>query len=368
MEVTTKLSVKLMVGILSIICWATTVFAATDVTIQHLATMKFSSEAQLPTQARDFAVTEDGVILIPDYVDGNVKLYEENGKVLKFIGKIGTKGMEKGQLSEPFFCFYDKAQGKFGVFDFGRRRIIVYDRESRTMFTPTKELYCLSLGRGIRISGSGDIVISGYTTDSGKNPHDLYSVRLADEEKSFLMPSYLKYGLNSFQEYKSEYRDKLDLRTIGTAGWFDVQGDTIYYIWEGDLRIIKLNITGKSEPVFFGHKTVHYVKPHASGKMLEKKRNQDFKSLHDEKKKMSYIRGIFATNDHVFVTYQRSVSLKPHYRLQAYTVDGQFLKDVPIPGKPDFKMWLDKERYILYSFTNKSGQDFSISKFKIVID
>jgi tyrosine-protein phosphatase YwqE len=97
--------------------------------------------------------------------------------------------------------------------------------------------------------------------------------------------------------------------------------------------------------------------------------------MRNERAKMSYVRQIFTTPKHVLVVYEGPVNptqdKEGHFRMQMYTLNGKFLGDVPIPGHPDRKMWLDKDEYILYSLASQDrkdgGHEYFILKFIIII-
>ena len=137
------------------------------------------------------------------------------------------------------------------------------------------------------------------------------------------------------------------------------------------MNIIKINMkSGKLG--FFGEKPPHYIKPFASKQMIEARRNRNSNIVQSEKSKMSYIRDIFASPKHVLVIYEGPVKQdkKPNFRLQFYTLDGNFLEEIPIPGKPGKTMCLDKEKDILYSLTSEMRDDLNeeyfIWEYKIV--
>ncbi len=123
-------------------------------------------------------------------------------------------------------------------------------------------------------------------------------------------------------------------------------------------------------PDSFGTQPPHYIKPNAAPGLLEARRKKDIASIENEKAKMSYVRQIFTGTTYVLVIYQVPVKQgnESNFRLQFYTLDGDFIDEIPIPGQPDRKMWFDKERHILYSLAGQPGEDgqyYSIVKYKI---
>lgn len=241
---------------------------------------------------------------------------------------------------------------------------------SKTKFKRVKEVYCLAAGTDIQLKGN-KLLISGYKTDRNGNPSALYYIDIMNDQTSFLLPAYYRYGLKSYREYEIQHLRKPDIPTIGIGSWFDIHGDDVYYIWEGNLKIIKINInSGKRS--FFGQKTSYYIKPFASKQMIDGRRNRNLNIVQSEKSKMSYIRDIFASSKYVLVIYEGPVKQdkKSNFILQFYTLDGKFLEEIPIPGKPDKRWCCDKEKDILYSLASEIRDDLNeeyfILEYKIV--
>lgn len=310
-------------------------------TIKLQKKIKLSQEKTLLQKAMAFCVTEDELFMITDSKSGDIKIYDGNGQLVNILGR---KGFGPGEFGEPSFCFYNKGERKFGVFDYRIRKIFIYNRTGRTEFKRVREVYCLALGYDIQLKGN-KLLISGYKPDPNKNPYDLYYVDLTNNQITFLLPSYYKYGLKSLHEYETQYRRKPDIKVIGANGWFDVQSDCLYFVWEGDLKIIKINIkSGKRS--FFGKKSSHYTKPFASKRLLEAYRMRDINIMQNERSKMSFVTDIFASRKYTLLIYERPVKQdkKLNFKLQIYTLDGNFLEELDIPDNPGYKMCFDKNK------------------------
>lgn len=321
--------------------------------------IEFSPETELPLNPKSFCVTEDELFIIPDYSAGNMKIYEKNGDMLELIKIIGRKGYGPDEFVRPGFCFYNKDKSKFGVLDFGIRKIFIYDRIRMIEFKRVKEVTCWEAGYDIQLRGE-KLFISGYKPDQNGNPYDFYCIDLNNDQTTFLLPSNLKYGLRSLREYEDQYLGKPDIRTIGIKGWFDIYKDNAFFVWEGNLKVIKLNIvTGKIEPNPFGNQPPHFVKPYVSQELFKSRLNKDLEQYAREKSKMSYVRNIFVSSRYVLVIYEGPVKQdkKSNYQIQLYTLDGNFVRELPISIQPDPRMWFDRERDILYSLSNKSNVD-----------
>lgn len=338
---------------------------AFGIDVRAVEILKFSPESYLSSEPWDFCVTDDNRFLIPDPKDGNIKLYKRDKASLDFVDIIGEKGLGQHQLAKPTYCFFNKVENKFGVLDFDNKKIVVYNNiQEPGMPRPDKVVSCLTLGYDIHLSGD-KLLISGYRPAPDGNPYDLYYINLEDnnDQINFILPSHFKYGLKDFFEYDTKYRAVLDLKAIGIFGWFDIQGNDIYFVWEGDIRIIKWNIeSGKRK--FFGKKTSHYKRPVSTPQLLKEYSAKG--NIRNEKAKMSYVRNIFTNSYFVLVIYEGPISKSndSNFRLQSYTLDGEFLGDVPIPGKPDRRMWFDKDKSILYSLS-KSDKNYFITEYFI---
>ncbi|MGD2088815.1 MAG: hypothetical protein PVH61_21730 [Candidatus Aminicenantes bacterium] len=330
--------------------------------------IKISQGSQLLLKPQDFCVTKDGLFIIPDKQAGNIKIYERSKNFLKLAKTMGRKGYGPGRFAEPTFCFYNEDELKFGVMDSGIRRIFIYDRIGRTEFERLKEIPCLRLGSDIQLQGK-KIFVSGVTQDKNKATYDLYYISQANDKATFLLPSFYKYGLKSVDEYQSKYVKEPGIKSIGISGWIDVYDDDVYFVWEGDLRILKQNIESKAL-TFFGEKSTNYVKPYPSKKLVKGYRKRNIDSIISEKAKMSFVRNIFVGPKYVMVIYEGPFKQdkKSNFRLQFYTLDGDFINEVSIPGAPDRKMWFDKDSDILYSLSsnqNEKGTNYSILEYKI---
>jgi hypothetical protein len=349
------------------------IFAALYTTLVHgfdvklIKKIKLSQETAILENPKAFCVTEDNLFIIPDYKAGDVKIYENNGTP---VAVLGCKGVGPGEFVKPAICCYDKNEGKFGVMDYGLRKIFIYERMEKNHLKRVNEIFCLSLGYAIQLKGN-KMLISGYKVDPANNPYDLYYIDLSNNQTIFLLPSYYKYGLKSFREYETQYRRKSDFQTIGILGFCDIQRDDVFFVWEGDLRIIKINLNS-GKKIFFGEKKSHYIKPFTSKQLLEGYRNRNSDIIRSEKARMSYITNIFAGSNYVLLFYEGPVKQdrESNLMLQFYTLAGEFIKEISIPGKPDSRMYIDKDRELLYSLSSEVDVSFNegyyISEYKIV--
>lgn len=334
--------------------------SAAGLDIKLIKKTKLSQETVIIENTWSLCVTGDNLFLVPDYKAGNVKIFAANGDLLKILG---GKGYGPGEFIKPTYSLYDKEKKIFGVLDLGTRKIYLANRKGKTDFKRFEEIYCTAGASGIQLKDN-KVLISGYKSGPDNTHYDFYYVDFAAGKTKLLLQSYHKYGFASPREYGNKYLNKLDTTAIGIGAWFDSRGDDVYYAWEGDLKIIKINMkSGKLD--FFGKKTAHYVKPYASKALLAARRRRDGTVIESEWAKMSYVTNVFTCGDYVLVIYKGPVKRggELNVRLQCYTSAGDYLAEIPIPGNPSHRMFFDKEKNMLYSLTNELDDKLSEKYF-----
>jgi len=336
--------------------------------VQWVEAIKVDPASKFEITPRSFCVTEDKFFLFPDTQAGTIRIFGKEENFLKFLRAFGP-GNEA--FFQPVYCFYSHSEGKLGVIDYGSRKGFIFKRDGVVGFEPIKTFECRNFGYDIKFAGDGkQIIMSGYVTDKENRPFDLYSIDIETGRIEYLLPSHEKFGLKTHEAYAEEYFIKQTLPAIGIKAFIDIQGDDLFFVWEGALRIIKLNIRSKEIARVFGQETPYYNKPIGSRFNIFYK-NMDFHSILKEQKTFAYVRNIFATSRLVYVVYETGKKNEGDvstFRLQTYTAEGVFLTDVPIPGTCGRQMWFDKESYELYAFTDGAGTgkgEFAILKYKI---
>lgn len=321
-----------------------------------------------------FTATDDFVFFIPDS-SGAIKLLqlEKNKKFLRFLGNLGPE-LEDARLIQPRYCDYDRYEEKLSIIDYGADNVLVFDRSGKDDFELVGNISCPNLGYDTRVTKNGGLVISGFIYDAA--PYDLYKIEIGSGKRSCLLPSHEKYNLGSGEEYIVEYRINQSLPAVGIKAFIDIQGENLFFVWEGSPRIIKLNpdnnpnLSSKQE-ILFGRVTDSYVKPNIP-RLRDFYRKGEFEKVWENKKTMAYVKDIFATPRHVFLVYATGKNEKNQFsklRLQVYTPEGDYLDDILIPSKnAKMQLWLDKENYDLYAFTERGGKfvvlRYSINKYK----
>ncbi|HLP46330.1 MAG TPA: hypothetical protein VK469_10300 [Candidatus Kapabacteria bacterium] len=327
----------------------------------------FSQDAgSNPLETRGFCLTDDELFITPNQKNGDIEISEINSSRLELINVL--RGKEFG-LMEPTFCYYNKKEGRLGIVDFGKKQIVIFERTGRSEFTLVDEIPCIRLATDIQLfgkKGEERLLLSGYIPDENGTPYDLYEVKLADGQTTLLLPSWHKYGLKSNEEYKIEYRQNSGIRAKGLDSWFDVQGDDVYYTWSANYKIIKINIKSKAL-TFFGQKPRNYVEPSAE-KLIPALNNRNKLMMETARQSMSYISKVFTTPEYVLVIFEGPFNQVNglNFTLQLYDLNGKYLGETAIPGRPGDRMHFDKDKKILYSLSrNSANSGYIISKYTV---
>ena len=345
-----------------LVCWGESVCG---LKVEMVDVVKLSQQKdfiQLPTS---FAVTEDHLYFILDKKAANIKIYNPSGKLVKAFGR---KGIGPHEFQEPLYMSYH--QGRLAIMDIGTRKVHIYSRDPKSDLRKEKEFLCLTLGSDLCLRGDR-LLIAGYKADTDDRPYDLYIQDYRKERIDFLLPSEHKYGLDSVKEFWNSFRSKFDIPAIGTQAYCDWLADDVYFVWEGDLRIIKMN-TGDKKIHPFGHKTGSYIQPKATDRVIEAYKRRDSQARLKERSKMSYVTGIFAAPEYIIVQYitPGKAPQTRRARLQFYTPEGTFINEVELPRKEYNLYYFKRDEEILYALsletTGELQEIYSMYRYRIV--
>lgn len=266
-----------------------------------------------------FVKTEDDVWIIPDYKDSNIKLFNSRGELLSLFGRRGPGPLE---FSSPRDCSYQAPY--LAVYDFSKQRVVLYRKEGREGFSRIREFVRPFDFIDLRFMGN-ELLVAGFIAESERSQYCLYSHGIEDGRIRYILPNYVKYGFSSFREYDANKNDKLQ---IGGAAYCDVDDRFIYFIWEGDLRIIKIDRKTLSRETF-GVITKNYRKPAMTNALTAAFNAMNNEGIDAEYQKMSFVNGIFADKDFLGVLYQNYDSREGLWKifLQLYSLDGRLLKE-----------------------------------------
>lgn len=340
--------------------------------IKLAETIKIDRGENLQIIPKSFCVDEEKMFFFPDQEKGRIKIFEKSLEgSLKFSASADTK---EAEFTQPRNCFYSQNEGKLAVLDYlyNGGSIFILERSGKINFKTIKTFSCPRFGYDMEFTGDGkQLIVSGSIADKENISWALYSVDVEKKENdiTYLLPSYKKYGLANSYDYWNEYKGKQTIPATGVKAYIGINGDDLFMVWEGALRIIHFDLSSQKIQRVFGEETSHYKKP--DGTVLAGTyRRGDFIATWKAQGNYSYITKVFATTRNVFLIYETAKNTSI-FRMQTYTPEGKFLTDVAIPGTPDRQMWLNKEnpkKLYLYAFAKNSGSDgnpFSILKYKI---
>ena len=331
--------------------------------IKRVEKIELSQEKTFIQSAASIAVTEDNIIFLTDLKAGDIKIYDNTGTLLSVWGR---KGAGPNEFLMPYYSDYKK--GKLAMMDFGKRKIFILERKKKFNLEISKEMLCTGLGDDICLHGDR-LLISGYKVDKQGETHNLYTQNLNDGSVDFLLPIATKYGFKSYREFQNEDKRTRFYSTLSRVGYCDWQGEHVYYVWQGDLKIFKIDVQSK-KTIYFGNKTSHYVQPFVTKNMITARERRDRKTNTEVKSNMSIIIGLFVHNDYLGVMYTRvskSKDSKPGPMLQFYTLDGKFLDEVEMPGYPSSSSFFRKSDNTIFSVdiegVDNENQDLDDKKY-----
>lgn len=355
--------------ILSFVCFAAC--CVWGIEIKFIDKIRLSQEDSLLAFPCSLFVTEDNKIFVTDFKMANFKIYSKKGKIIKVWGR---KGHGPDEFLMPLYTdYYDS---HFAVLDSKKRKVFVYKRKGNEglQFEKKMEFICIASGSDISLTDN-EILVAGFKSDKNGNSYELYSKNRNNGEFRFIMPAAVKYGLDSLseKEFLKEYRNNNEYVTIGLNGYIDWSGANVYYVWEGNLRIINSNLnTGKIS--FFGKQTGSYIKPKPSKKMIKAYKEMDMKIHPEERKKLTYVNKIFSNNDFAAISFTKPIKNYSAYNLfiQFYTTGGKFLQEINLNEvKVPPILYFMKKNNSLYLLSYEEDKDLNIeyviSEYKITL-
>lgn len=302
------------------------------------------------------------MFLIADDQAGNLKIYELFQGKLKLATIVWQRGTTS-RISYGMKCTYDVNTSRLGIYDSNSGKIFIYNRIGRILFKLYKEIHCTGEVDEIQLSGD-NVFISGYKTNNNNEAYDLYYVNTITDQTTFLIP----YDRLALSESNSSFEEGESFSS-STGGPLDVHDNDLCFAKIWDLRVTRINVLS-GEKLYFGNPTSKYV-PIPSKEEIESFEGssgthwiylQGYRYLVSK----SLVTNLFIDSKHILVIYKTSSFIDGtlYFMLQFYTKNGRFLNEVPIPGQPDSRMWLDKRNSILYSLCGRED-GYIILKYKI---
>jgi len=232
----------------------------------------------------------------------------------------------------------------------------------------------MSLGYQIKILSQDRILISGNKTDSKENSFGLYELNLKNEEKTYILPSYLKYGCKDDKEYKKAYMEKGLIPALGIVGYVDYTDKNYFFVWEGKLSILRIE-RPLNKVSQFGQKTANFTPKTLSSELEKYYKERNEEKLKQLSHKVSNINGIFC-DDHIvgliYYNYRQDIDSWQAW-VQFYNIDGKFLGEQLLPDAVIDTKWPDpsyyylkekSELYFLARYVDEEAEDsYKIEKY-----
>jgi hypothetical protein len=355
-----------MVSYLFILCFlATGLYAASSIEIHPAGKIVLSQTKTILGAVEGFAKTEDDVFVVPDYKEGNIKLFDDHGELIKVLGRKGPGPLDFGSPRNCDYC-----APLLAISDFGRQRIFVYRKVGHTNFEKVSDFPLPVLDKIYPKLMEDQILIPGYVAVSDKKQYGLYTIDLSRGQLRYILPIETKYGFSSLNEFESK---KGSLLSLGSTAYCDVFGGSILFVWEGNLRIIKID-KATNAFVTFGKKPANYIKPKVTRALEEAFQTLSAKDVETEYSKMSFINGLFADKDFVGVIYQNfdeKTSLWKMY-VQFYSPRGELLKEIDLPEAETYisfranTSYYDRAKRALYFLSITYDQKTTLDQYKIM--
>ncbi|MGD2085963.1 MAG: 6-bladed beta-propeller [Candidatus Aminicenantes bacterium] len=315
-----------------------------------------------------FRVIEGEYFLLPDRKAGDIKIFNQKGELMRVFGR---KGPGPNEFISPMYCDYQDPY--FIVMDWGKRKLMLFEKEKDLNFSKISEHLILALAYDLRFINRKKVLISGNKADPDGTYYDLYFFNLENGKADFILLSHDKFGFSSQKEFLNEHLNKD--APLGIYGYCDYIGEDIYFVWRGNLRILKID--SKSKKFFsFGKKTDNYIQAQVTPRMLKLYKEKSKEQI-TENRKMSFVTGIFADDGFVGLTYTNYRKEVDGWQtiVQFYTPMGKFLMEKILPGAIDTSIWpvssfcYHKQTKTLYFLSRTMDEEFNdifkILKFKI---
>lgn len=348
------------------------------VVFKDAATFSLDSvESNLPKGPWDFCVTDDELVLLPNYLDGNIGIYENNAGKLTLVDVIGKKGTGPNGLLNPTFIEYNKEENRLAVMDHGLKKLFTYRRSvSGVQFQREYEIPCWFGAHDFKLSRDKLFVSGALLHPQTKQRYELYSIDLSSGDRKNPFPK--EYLLTASQKYfdpatplsREKFEEKYKasgIREIGRIGYFDIRenSDDLFMVWEGDFtRILKINSENEKVDLIGDQdkaRTKNNSKPVATSELKAAYKKGDAKAHHKEKSKLAIASNLFVGSDYIVLVYEKkkqqdSRQNRSRYWIQFLDLNGNFINETSIDGNPGQKFDFDPQRAILYTLSGKEDE------------
>ena len=333
--------------------------AAFSIEIKHTREFTlFQDENTFISAPGSFFVTEDNMLFVLDKKASDIKIFDENGKLVNVFGK---KGMGPDEFILPYVSTYKKPY--VALVDTRRRRFFIYKRSGVGNLEFEKLCLNLDVPNDIDFMDNGKFLVAGAKQDKSGKWQNLYIYDCEKNECVFLLSHAASYGYKSESEFKRDFDNTLE--NIDTNQYCDWIDNTVYHVWTGDIRINKIDIKTK-EVTSFGKKTENYTAPYVSSGIRKAFLDKQPKVILEAWSKMSYVRDVFALNSKkVGLVYVGPLKKKKgvNVMLQLYSSAGDFIGEVELlqakaSNSYELFFYFKRDKGLLYVMDTGTSEEF----------
>jgi len=319
-----------------------------------------------------FFITDNDFIYILDFKAGNMKVYNNNGKFLK---NIGRKGFGPGEYEHLLASAYKK--NNFYIYDSRKKNIFLYRVYNNNIkLLKTRKFYndivdMKILNKKLLLTGNFVKIRNRFEKPT------YYTSCIYDfnsEKYNYLLTLGFCNGFKPGDLYKNNIAEKIFALPMG--GYIDSSDKYIFYVKKSKLKIFRINYKTK-KTIIFRTKTKNYIEPVANKEMLNALRIRNDRKYKLLLQKMSFIKNVFVVNNKyvivLYTNYKKKNDNTDIY-IQFYDVNGKFIKEKLLLNAKSFYsegiiayyQKMKKKLYILDTETTEDfDQVFRIHKFKI---
>lgn len=354
-------SIRILMGFfacLAFVCSSS--FPTADVQdIRPFRTISLSQEEALILYASDFVVAEDGLIFVTDAKDGNIKCYDQTGKL---IGVTGRRGPGPEEFSSPAYCDY---QAPFlAILDPPRMKIIIYQRDGKGGLSRIDEIDCMACTSDIALWGK-NVIVDAYVAQQN-NKYGLTLRGFGAKTLKGLLSLDRRYGFDSLGSYE---RNREDLSMLTQqSGFLSVTGDLLYFVLDARMKITRVNL-GNQELMTFGKPSASYREPRINQTIRNAFANKESAPVAIERKKVSFITGIISTDEMSGVLFSNYDATAENWRLymQRYDPKGELISEYHLCDAVNYGQLYNYffRDNVLYVLSERFGDD-STDKYDIL--
>jgi hypothetical protein len=276
-----------------------------------------------------FAVLEDGSLLFTDIRDKNnqIKVFNEDGKLIKAWGKMGPGPDEFGGLG-----FLDYQSPYLAVADAAKHQVHLFEKLQNYEFKKRGEFLAWELSGHIKIYGQ-NILLSGYIVSPKGRGYVLFMRDFDGKETKYILPRENHFGTRSMSEYE---KIREEVSGLSALAFLDVYQDTVFYVSDVRLKVAKIDMISKK--IEFIGKAPKNFRALAMNKktrdtLLDRQTEKEFGD--DIITRHSFVNGVFADKHFVGVLYvnrEKKINNELFFvpYIQIYDHSGKLLHGQPL--------------------------------------